>query len=162
MVNDAEHGERPGQWKAFSYTDELWADAQKTAHPDYAEEIGAVRNIVAANAGGEGVLDYLSVARDLRRTMDLVILDLVAEARSEGQTWAEVGRVLSVGRTAAQKRFGPKLADRIRALGLELELAVQENQRFIEQHWLAEDDEHEEQYVIWEERLEQNPSSGAT
>ncbi|MET9525872.1 hypothetical protein [Streptomyces coeruleorubidus] len=62
------------------------------------------------------VLDYISAAQILKQTIDDVMPDLVAQARAEGRTWAEIGSALGgVGKTAAQKRFKEV------ALSLELE-----------------------------------------
>ena len=44
-------------------------------------------------------------AEDLRAA-EAPLAEAVAEARDQGATWAEVGRVLGVSRQAAQQRFG--------------------------------------------------------
>lgn len=40
------------------------------------------------------------------RAAEGALAEAVAEARDDGATWAEVGRVLGVSRQAAQQRFG--------------------------------------------------------
>src|SRR5690348_7683430 len=54
-------------------------------------------------------LVYLRTAKLLSKTIKEVSGDLVAEARARGASWAEIGKALEVGGTAAQKRFGAGL-----------------------------------------------------
>jgi hypothetical protein len=56
------------------------------------------------------VLDYLKCAHDLSEAAKQLTQDLVAESRSRGKTWAEIGGSLrGMKPTAAQKRFGADL-----------------------------------------------------
>jgi hypothetical protein len=55
---------------------------------------------------------YLGSAKVVSETLNDVTADLVAEARARGASWAEIGKALEVGATAAQKRFGKGISPR--------------------------------------------------
>jgi hypothetical protein len=41
--------------------------------------------------------------------VDLELVSVVAAWRTDGRSWAEVGRALGISRQAAQQRFGPRI-----------------------------------------------------
>lgn len=51
-------------------------------------------------------LEGLSMIRQADNWQWLLTRDLVAHARSEGRSWAEIGMALGISRQAAQQRFG--------------------------------------------------------
>lgn len=54
-------------------------------------------------------LDRLIAAALARRSVDLLIADLVSEARRfEHASWQDIGDVLGIARQAAQRKFGAK------------------------------------------------------
>jgi hypothetical protein len=56
---------------------------------------------------GDLVLFYLNSANQLSRAIKELTRDLVAEARSRGRTWTQIGVALGYAKdTAVQKRFG--------------------------------------------------------
>jgi hypothetical protein len=68
------------------------------------------REFEASPGDPEAVLEGLEALSRLEqeyvpRAMRL----LVSEARAHGVSWTVIGQALGVGRTAAQKRFGPEL-----------------------------------------------------
>lgn len=117
-------------WRWVSYRDALWAWPCSTAHLsewferlDLDEDLGPlfadeayelyamllkVEVRAAIRAAGDQLpeLELLWIASLIRRATDDVLAELVAESRSEGVSWTQIGRALGVGRTAAQKRFG--------------------------------------------------------
>lgn len=74
---------------------------------------------IQSDASAADVLYYIEEANNLVKTGDRVLRDLVSEAYVRGATWADIGRVLGVGGTAAQKRF--RTPDRERLLHLNSE-----------------------------------------
>jgi hypothetical protein len=58
----------------------------------------------------EHALAQLDFARQLTAHADDNLTFAVEHARESGLTWREIAAVLGVGRTAAQKRFGPKIS----------------------------------------------------
>lgn len=53
----------------------------------------------------------LSLTNELRRAVEAIQADLVAEERARGISWTRIGTALGVGRTAAQKRYGRGLSE---------------------------------------------------
>ncbi|WP_067537380.1 hypothetical protein [Nocardia crassostreae] len=60
----------------------------------------------AAGTPTPSVMAALRAARSLDNVVDDVLRSLVAQARAEGRTWAEVGEVFGTSRQAAFQRFG--------------------------------------------------------
>ncbi|GAB4585966.1 hypothetical protein [Nocardia sp. IFM 10818] len=60
----------------------------------------------AAGTPAPSVMAALRAARSLDNVVDDVLRSLVAQAREEGRTWAEIGEVFGTSRQAAFQRFG--------------------------------------------------------
>jgi hypothetical protein len=71
---------------------------------------GAVFDLAQRAAGvHEANLGHaLRAAVDLRDAVDSFLGELVAMARDEGATWAEIGAALGVTTQAAHQRYGPR------------------------------------------------------
>lgn len=66
---------------------------------------------VLHRAGGDGsVLPAIAATRSLSLIVEDTMRALVAQARTEGHTWAEIGALLRVTRQAAFQRFGSIVA----------------------------------------------------
>lgn len=60
----------------------------------------------AAGKPAPSVMAALRAARSLDNVVDDVLRSLVAQAREEGRTWAEIGEIFGTSRQAAFQRFG--------------------------------------------------------
>ncbi|MFE6857288.1 hypothetical protein [Nocardia sp. NPDC057668] len=88
-------------------------------HRDPADERAVLAKMLSSNAEfvaevlypAEGspapsVMAALRAARNLDSVVDDVLRSLVAQARDEGRTWAEIGEIFGTSRQAAFQRFG--------------------------------------------------------
>jgi hypothetical protein len=64
-----------------------------------------VSRLRAEGTASGSPLTALVAARTAAEVIDEVTLVLVGDARSDGHTWAEIGRLLRISRQAAQQRF---------------------------------------------------------
>jgi hypothetical protein len=62
----------------------------------------------AAGRAEPNLGDALRAAVDVRDAVDSFLGELVAMARAEGATWAEIGTALGVTTQAAHQRYGPR------------------------------------------------------
>ncbi|MEJ2885227.1 hypothetical protein [Actinomycetospora aeridis] len=96
-------------WPELRFADDLWAVA------DPRPGAGAVRHTVrevtrrSRPEDPDDVISGIESARLCAEHLEEILILLVAEARARGVAWSAIGDVLGVGRTAAQKRFGPTL-----------------------------------------------------
>jgi hypothetical protein len=59
----------------------------------------------------DDLLEGMQLLRRVEEEAQELLVLLIAEARSLEVSWTAIGKMLGVGRTAAQKRYGPLLAD---------------------------------------------------
>lgn len=81
--------------------------ASRTRHQDVEIDLaadGAARSAVDELTRGDREAS-LEAANRLRHAADALVTELVAEARDQGATWAEVGEVLGVSTQAAHQRY---------------------------------------------------------
>ena len=57
---------------------------------------------------GEGDVEHIGLALELRRQLDQAIADGVTELRRQGEPWANIGRGAGITRQTAQERWGTK------------------------------------------------------
>jgi hypothetical protein len=109
----------PWTWPWISYQDSCWAWPADEVGGDYFDNDEALERaiVVVAVRSCLRSLDPLfperpliSLVGELRRAVEIVQADLVAEARVQGISWTRIGTALGVGRTAAQKRYGQGLS----------------------------------------------------
>lgn len=74
---------------------------------------GGARFTIAEPIFGEADQEYsllmLGAANRVKVSAEKALAQLVAEAKTAGATWQDIGNVLGIGKTAAQKRFGAAL-----------------------------------------------------
>lgn len=102
-------------WPWMSYADPCWAwpvdevGAEYFGREDALDQaivVAAVRGCLMHLQASFPDKRLLSLADELRRAVEAVQADLVAEVRVQGISWTRIGTALGVGRTAAQKRYG--------------------------------------------------------
>lgn len=59
-----------------------------------------------------GPLNCLAILRWLERSIDVEYAFLIAQARTEGASWSEIGKCINLTKQAAQQRFG-EIVDKI-------------------------------------------------
>ncbi|MFT7838410.1 hypothetical protein Q5530_19910 [Saccharothrix sp. BKS2] len=73
---------------------------------------------------GTPALAALSAINEIAAQVDQVRREVIAEARTEGVPWSDIGEALGVGTTAAQKRYGTGLPpERLEELAAERDVA---------------------------------------
>ena len=87
----------------------------RTRHSDIEIDLaadGVARAAVHELAGGDGAV-RLEAANRLRHATEALVTELVAAARAEGATWADIGEVLGVSTQAAHQKYRWAAADTI-------------------------------------------------
>lgn len=85
----------------------------RTRHTDIEIDLaadGAARAAVGELARG-GDAGRLEAANRLRHATEALVTELVAEARADGATWADIGEVLGVSTQAAHQKYRWAAAD---------------------------------------------------
>lgn len=85
----------------------------RTRHTDIEIDLaadGAARSAVDELARG-GDAGRLAAANRLRHATEALVTELVAEARADGATWADIGEVLGVSTQAAHQKYRWAAAD---------------------------------------------------
>lgn len=97
-----------------------WEDAALVAHHDHVREVAGTRRQRALRQSMLAGVAEIATASELRAVDRLRLLvgvergagawrgPLVAEARSQGSDWAEIGEALGTSKQAAQQRYGEK------------------------------------------------------
>jgi hypothetical protein len=96
-----------GDWAGVSCESDAWPYSPELVVFETRRAIGQMARSwrVVADPQADPALLYIQMAHAIETTLKEVLNDLVAEARSRGVTWAEIGRTLGVKDTAAQKGF---------------------------------------------------------
>jgi hypothetical protein len=100
-------------WPYPSYFDRRWLGGERGSDRALAAVVSAVRQTVGTGAepvppdADGALLAGLAHLGEIAERVDWALLSLVGEARSNGATWADIGRALGVSRQAAQQRFAP-------------------------------------------------------
>ncbi len=79
----------------------------RTRHTDIEIDLvadGAARSAVDELARGDGAV-RLEAANRLRHATEALVTELVATARADGATWADIGEVLGVSTQAAHQKY---------------------------------------------------------
>jgi hypothetical protein len=87
----------------------------RTRHSDIEIDLaadGVAREAVDELARGDDAV-RLEAANRLRRATEALVTELVAAARSEGSTWADIGEVLGVSTQAAHQKYRWAVAEAI-------------------------------------------------
>lgn len=85
----------------------------RTRHTDIEIDLaadGAARSAVDELARGDGAV-RLEAANRLRHATEALVTELVAAARADGATWADIGEVLGVSTQAAHQKYRWAVAD---------------------------------------------------
>jgi predicted DsbA family dithiol-disulfide isomerase len=94
-----QHNGAPQQWRSSM--------ASRSRHRDVDIDLaadGAARSAVDELTHGDRTA-RLEAANRLRHAAEALVTELVAEAREEGATWADIGEVLGVSTQAAHQRY---------------------------------------------------------
>ena len=110
----------PWVWPWMSYRAPCWDWPVDEVGEDYFDDEEALEQAIFDVAVRRCLGDLenyfpdrrlLSLTNELRRTVEAVQADLVAEERAGDRSWTRIGTALGVGRTAAQKRYGRGLSE---------------------------------------------------
>jgi hypothetical protein len=82
------------------------SDRRVVENAEYQKMVARMVKAMARRAGGD--IDALPALQELSGLVDDLMVEAVAQCRSEGYSWAEVGKRLGTTRQAAQQRYGRK------------------------------------------------------
>lgn len=80
--------------------------ADERGDPTTQETLAVLRSVVKPREE----LSDLSLFASIEDGLEIILTDVVIQSRCEGFSWKDIGSVLRVGQTAAQKRFGRGLS----------------------------------------------------
>ncbi len=88
------------------------SSARETLATLLEQNVAAVARALRQPAVGSA-LGVLSASITVAEVAEDAMRSLVADARAEGRTWAEIGTILRISRQAAQQRFREELAEEL-------------------------------------------------